>query len=111
MQLYTKNSLFPISVSKAVNDVCTWGLNLKLPIGPISMFHAKVNNISVSEHFMLSVAWKKNNSNIGGYVLHVLPLESFRGIIVHNSWLVMSTLSHSSVWLMKINHFAETRLE
>ena len=37
-------------------------------------------------------------SNIGGYVLHVLPLESFRGIIVHNSWLVMSTLSHSSVW-------------
>ena len=53
MQLYTKNSLFPISVSKAVNDVCTWGLNLKLPIGPISVFHAKVNTISVSERFML----------------------------------------------------------
>ena len=33
------------------------------------------------------------NSNIGGCILHVLPLESFRGIIVHNSWLVMSTLS------------------
>ena len=38
------------------------------------------------------------NSNIGGYVLHVLPLESFRVKTVHNSWLVMSTLSHSSVW-------------
>ena len=30
--------------------------------------------------------------------MHVLPLESFRGIIVHNSWMVLSTLSHSSVW-------------
>ena len=53
MQLHTKNPLFPISVSKAVNDVCTCGLNLKLPIGPISVFHAKVNTISVSERFML----------------------------------------------------------
>ena len=62
MQLYTKNPLFPISVSKVVNDVCTWGLNLKLPIGAISMFHAKMNNSSVSEPFMLlSVVWKKNN--------------------------------------------------
>ena len=62
MQLNTKNSLLPISVSKAVNDVCAWGLNLKLPIGLISMCHAKVNNTSVSERFMLlSVAWKKIN--------------------------------------------------
>ena len=37
-------------------------------------------------------------SNIGGYVLHVLPLESFRVKTVHNSWQVMSNLSHSSVW-------------
>ena len=37
-------------------------------------------------------------SNIGGCILHVLPLESFRGIIVHNLRLVMSASSHSSVW-------------
>ena len=37
-------------------------------------------------------------SNIGGYVLHVLPLESLRGRTAHNSWLVMSISSHSSVW-------------
>ena len=30
--------------------------------------------------------------------MHVLPLESFRGIIVHNLRLVMSASSHSSVW-------------
>ena len=30
--------------------------------------------------------------------MHVLSLESFRGIIVHNPRLVMSTSSHSLVW-------------
>ena len=36
--------------------------------------------------------------NIGGCILHVLPLESLRDKTVHNSWLVMSISSHSSVW-------------
>ena len=37
-------------------------------------------------------------SNIGGYVLHVIPIESFRAKTVHNPRMVMSTSSHSSVW-------------
>ena len=71
------------------------------------MFSIQAQIAVLRHYFMVCIMY----SNIGGYVLHVLPLESFRGIIVHNSWLVMSTLSHSSVWLMKRNHFAETRLE
>ena len=52
-----------------------------------------------------SIGTNKLHSNIGGYVLHVMPLESFRGIIVHNLRLVMSASSHSSVWFNEKKSF------
>ena len=51
------------------------------------------------EFLWLVCGWRRlPYSNIGGCILHVLPLESLRDKTVQNSPLVMSISSHSSVW-------------